>query len=201
MNVSKVSVAWVMQDDHGPQNTRRVVMKKLLGVSLLTLAVALLAQQEASAWSNIRFGIGLNMAWQTGNNSFGWGLWRDGQVPGSPTDAGLMNRGGSGYGGGGGYGGGHGGGGGNAPPPPGFGFGGQDFFGPNPNPNQGPMKDTPEPPAAPKSEKADGPEQVGYYYNSYVRPAVYTTPSYAPYYVPGYNYNYYFTPQAYYYGQ
>lgn len=56
-------------------------MKKILPISLLTLCFAALTQDQASAWINSRFGIGLNWSWQSGGNNFLWGLFRDGQPP------------------------------------------------------------------------------------------------------------------------
>lgn len=57
-------------------------MKKVLALGLLALGLIALSQQEASAWKNSRFGIGLNWDYQSGGNSFFWGLWRNGQPPG-----------------------------------------------------------------------------------------------------------------------
>ncbi len=56
-------------------------MKKLLG---LTVAAAVLAMvpQQASAWSNIKFGVGLNFEASCGNNNLLWGTFVNGQVPG-----------------------------------------------------------------------------------------------------------------------
>ena len=55
-------------------------MKKILG---LCLAAAVLAAvpQHASAWSNIRFGAGVNLHWQTADNNLLWGGFRNGQIP------------------------------------------------------------------------------------------------------------------------
>ena len=57
-------------------------MKKILVMGLLAISAIALTQQEASAWVNSRFGIGMNWDWQSGGNSALWGLWRNGQPPG-----------------------------------------------------------------------------------------------------------------------
>lgn len=67
-------------------------MKKLLTFGLLSVAVALAAEQPAHAWVNSRFSIGLNWNYQAGANSFMWGLYRNGQVP-SPADYGMGGMG------------------------------------------------------------------------------------------------------------
>lgn len=58
-------------------------MKKIVAVGLLAACSMLATQQEASAWINAKFSIGLNWELQSGNNCFGWGLWQNGQVPGA----------------------------------------------------------------------------------------------------------------------
>jgi hypothetical protein len=55
------------------------VMKKHILLSLTALAITCLAQQPASAWSNIRFKAGVDLNWQSGNNEFLWGAWRSGE--------------------------------------------------------------------------------------------------------------------------
>ncbi len=55
-------------------------MKRILGIALVATMFAL-APQQASAWSNIKFGAGFNFHWQTANNAFGHHLWRNGQIP------------------------------------------------------------------------------------------------------------------------
>jgi hypothetical protein len=75
-------------------------MKKLLGLSVMALAVTLVSMQEASAWSNIKLGVGASFQWQTGNNALGK-CWTNGQIPGYPTNAGPAGYGqgqGQGYG-------------------------------------------------------------------------------------------------------
>lgn len=59
-------------------------MKKFLSLSIVAVALVAVAQQEASAWSNIKFGAGVNMSWQTGDNTLLWGLFRNGQIPPPP---------------------------------------------------------------------------------------------------------------------
>jgi hypothetical protein len=58
-------------------------MKKILLASLLALGVLSLSQQQASAWVNAKFGVGLNFAWQSGGNCFLWGLAKGEPHPGS----------------------------------------------------------------------------------------------------------------------
>jgi hypothetical protein len=60
-------------------------MKKLFGLSVVALAITLISMQEASAWSNIKFGAGFNFQWQTGNNGIGKHFWRSGPLPGQPV--------------------------------------------------------------------------------------------------------------------
>ena len=57
-------------------------MKKFLATGLLAICAIALSQQQASAWINTKFGVGLNWGWQSGGNNFGWGAWRNGQPPG-----------------------------------------------------------------------------------------------------------------------
>lgn len=71
-------------------------MKKLMILGTLALALVLASEQSASAWSNIKFGAGVNLHWQTGDNNILWGVLRNGQIP-HPGGYG-------GYGGGYGYG-------------------------------------------------------------------------------------------------
>lgn len=56
-------------------------MKKLIVFSVLATALALTSQNTASAWSNIKFGAGVNLHWQTGDNNLLWGFFRNGQIP------------------------------------------------------------------------------------------------------------------------
>src|SRR5262245_35413722 len=48
-------------------------MKKFLTAGLVASALMLASHQQVSAWTNFRFGIGLNVEWQSGGNSFLWG--------------------------------------------------------------------------------------------------------------------------------
>lgn len=61
-------------------------MKKILAIGVLTICSIAFTQQQASAWINSRFGVGLNWDWQSGGNSILWGAWRNGQ-PGGPDPA------------------------------------------------------------------------------------------------------------------
>jgi len=56
-------------------------MKKILTAGLLALSAALITDQQASAWVNAKFGVGLNWNWQSGGNNFLWGAFRNGQPP------------------------------------------------------------------------------------------------------------------------
>lgn len=58
-------------------------MKKIFGLTLVAVSLTLVPQQ-ASAWSNCQFGMGLNMQRQAGDNSIGKHFWHSGQVPGGP---------------------------------------------------------------------------------------------------------------------
>jgi hypothetical protein len=56
-------------------------MKKFVAMGALALILAACSQQEASAWINCKFGVGLNWAWQSGGNNLAWGVFRNGQPP------------------------------------------------------------------------------------------------------------------------
>jgi hypothetical protein len=56
-------------------------MKKFVVMGALALALAVCSQQEASAWVNTKFGVGLNWGYQSGGNNFLWGVFRNGQPP------------------------------------------------------------------------------------------------------------------------
>ncbi|MGF1580140.1 MAG: hypothetical protein ACFCD0_12325 [Gemmataceae bacterium] len=56
-------------------------MKKFYVLALVACALVVASEQRASAWSNIKFGAGVNLHWQTGDNTLLWGLFRSGQVP------------------------------------------------------------------------------------------------------------------------
>lgn len=57
-------------------------MKKLLSMGLLTFCALTASQQQAQAWVNAKFSVGLNWQMQSGNNNWLWGAWKNGQVPG-----------------------------------------------------------------------------------------------------------------------
>ena len=57
-------------------------MKKIALAGLLALGIIAMSEQQASAWINCRFGIGLNWEFQSGGNHCLWGAWHNGQVPG-----------------------------------------------------------------------------------------------------------------------
>ena len=69
-------------------------MKKIALAGLVAFALVAISQQQASAWTNTKFGIGLNFERQSGGNSAIWGLWRNGQPPGpdsfSPAPGGIF---------------------------------------------------------------------------------------------------------------
>jgi len=76
-------------------------MKKLIILSAVTGALLLATEQQASAWSNIKFGAGVSLHWQTGDNNLLWGVFRNGQIP---HPYGGFTGGYGGHGGHGGYG-------------------------------------------------------------------------------------------------
>jgi hypothetical protein len=57
-------------------------MKKLVAIGMLAIALFVASEQEASAWINSRFGIGLEFGWQSAGNSWGWGAFHNGHHPG-----------------------------------------------------------------------------------------------------------------------
>jgi hypothetical protein len=65
-------------------------MKKILAIGILAVTAIAFSQQQASAWVNTRFGVGLNWEYQSGGNTFGWGLYRNGQPPGPETFSGSQ---------------------------------------------------------------------------------------------------------------
>lgn len=56
-------------------------MKRIVMASLLALGVLSVSQQQASAWVNTKFGVGLNLGWQSGGNCLLWGAARGSQPP------------------------------------------------------------------------------------------------------------------------
>jgi hypothetical protein len=192
-------------------------MKKLLGLSMVALALTAVSAPRASAWCNTHFSVGLNWSYQSGNNSWLWGALRNGPAGPEGSDwafgpPSLF------YGKCGGYGNGYGPGFG---PGPAFGAvygGGPEMIGSAPPPimNGAPAPSwtapAPTPGPSKKDEKKDGNEQAGsgrtasyhpvaYPHASY--PAVsYPAPSYQPAYQPAYQYApaSYYTPSYYQYG-
>jgi hypothetical protein len=59
-------------------------MKKFLVTGALALAAVALFQQQASAWKDCKFGIGLNWHYSSGGNNCLWGAFKNGQPPGCP---------------------------------------------------------------------------------------------------------------------
>ncbi|MBI2806859.1 MAG: hypothetical protein HYX68_17915 [Planctomycetes bacterium] len=57
-------------------------MKKLVLAGLAAVLVMGISQQQASAWVNSKFSVGLNWGFQSGGNQLLWGAWRNGQPPG-----------------------------------------------------------------------------------------------------------------------
>ncbi|MBI2806860.1 MAG: hypothetical protein HYX68_17920 [Planctomycetes bacterium] len=57
-------------------------MKKFFASGMLAICLIALSQQQASAWINTRFGVGLNWQWQSGGNNLLWGAYRGAQPPG-----------------------------------------------------------------------------------------------------------------------
>jgi hypothetical protein len=56
-------------------------MKKILLLSVLALSVAAFSSQKASAWSDWKFGVGLNFDYKGGGNTLLWGLKKSEQFP------------------------------------------------------------------------------------------------------------------------
>ena len=56
-------------------------MKKLLVLGFSAVVVALATGRPADAWINSKFSIGLNWQWQSANNCFLWGVFRNGEIP------------------------------------------------------------------------------------------------------------------------
>lgn len=57
-------------------------MKKFVVAGVIAVGLLAVAQQNASAWVNSRFGVGLNWDYQAGGNTLLWGAWRNSQPPG-----------------------------------------------------------------------------------------------------------------------
>lgn len=56
-------------------------MKKFVAMGALALILAACSLQEASAWVNSKFSVGLDYSHQSGGNNFLWGVFRNGQPP------------------------------------------------------------------------------------------------------------------------
>jgi hypothetical protein len=154
-------------------------VKKFLIMAGLALGVAAVSSQQASAWIKCNFSVGLNWSWESGNNSFLWGLWTSGQAPGYPTDVGC-----------------------NPFCPPGYAFGGfpggpayGDFGGHAPAYNGEPPQGYTAPAPTPADKGKEGgtsTQSTSWYGNSAYQPAsYYQAPSYYPQapaaYYPSYN--------------
>lgn len=57
-------------------------MKKYFLVCLGTVGGMMALSQEANAWINFKFGVGLNWNWQSGGNNLLWGAFQNGQPGG-----------------------------------------------------------------------------------------------------------------------
>ncbi len=62
-------------------------MKKILAIGMLAVGLMAVSHQQASAWVNTKFGIGMNFDWSSGGNTLLWGLIRDGQPGGMDPHA------------------------------------------------------------------------------------------------------------------
>jgi hypothetical protein len=76
---------------------KRDPMKKFLAAGLLAICLIAASQQQASAWVNSRFGVGLNWNWSSGGNSLAWGAWQSGQPPGAESFGYFPSNGGQAY--------------------------------------------------------------------------------------------------------
>jgi hypothetical protein len=66
-------------------------MKKIAVAGLIAIGLIAIVQQQASAWVNHRFSIGLNWHRQAGGNNFLWGAYRNGQPPGPEAFGGPLS--------------------------------------------------------------------------------------------------------------
>lgn len=57
-------------------------MRKFVLCGIVAVSLAMTTGQEAKAWVNWKFGVGLGWQWQSGGNNLLWGLARGAQVPG-----------------------------------------------------------------------------------------------------------------------
>jgi hypothetical protein len=161
---------------HVHTEQKRTSMKKIVFAGLIAIGAMALAQQQASAWVNSKFGIGLNWERQAGGNNFLWGAYRNGQPPGPEAFNGP----------------------GFAPAAP------MPYYGPQHH-GYAPMMPAPAPTFAPppvKTATAEPPYSGGYaspfQFATYARP-VYSQPE-PTYYYPSYYYpSYYYYPNTTYY--
>src|SRR5262249_42171411 len=65
---------------HGTPNEKSV-MKKLLVVGVLALAALAAAEQNASAWCNLKFSCGANLSYTSGGKSLLWGAYTSQNPP------------------------------------------------------------------------------------------------------------------------
>lgn len=65
-------------------------MKRFLGLGLVVATLAMAIPQEASAWHHFKFGIGMNIDWSCGNNSWFHGAYVNGPNHGMYPGAGAM---------------------------------------------------------------------------------------------------------------
>jgi hypothetical protein len=56
-------------------------MKKFLVLGVLAAAVMAFSHQRASAWGEVKFGVGLTFSAKGGGNSLLWGAWKSQQPP------------------------------------------------------------------------------------------------------------------------
>lgn len=155
-------------------------MKKILTAGFLALSAALITDQQASAWVNCKFGVGLNWHWQSGGNNFLWGAFRNGQPPcPDPGYAGGYYPGGA-----------------PATFPGTQQYGPQDFqwFGRQGAPNAAPGRTAPVQ-TAPASQQPAQNSQVSWYGNNPYQQVGYTYPANNPYYYCYYPQS---SPQSYY---
>ncbi len=64
-------------------------MRQILTATAAALALVLAAQQQASAWSKYNFGVGLNVGWEGGGNSFLFGVLKGAQSPAGYADGNM----------------------------------------------------------------------------------------------------------------
>jgi hypothetical protein len=56
-------------------------MKRFLVLTVLTVTAVAASARPASAWTNFRFRVGMNITWQSAGNCVLWGLIRTGPAP------------------------------------------------------------------------------------------------------------------------